>query len=354
LSKNTTDNNINEIIIRTDASSSIGIGHVMRCLTLAEELKRHNVNISFICREEVGHLNELIEQRGFRVHTLPANLDFVSDRVLTQEIIESQFKLPEWLVADHYGIDIAWESSFRDQVKKIMVIDDLADRNHDCDVLLDQNYSINENRYEKLVPGHCIQLLGPKYALLRLQFLEAREKSGKREDEVSKLFVFMGGADTDNVTCKVLKAIQILNRSDIATDVVVGVSNPYRDEVEKLASMIPNTRCYFQVEDMVSLMATADLSIGGSGTTTWERCCVGLPSIVISIAENQIGIADNLEKKGVIINLGWHEKVKINNIKFALENLLERPDIRKQMRLKSLELVDAYGTNRVARELIKD
>ncbi len=340
-----------DIFFRADASEIIGTGHVMRCLTLAEELKQHGVNINFVCREEAGNLNGLIEQGGFRVHPLPANLDWVSDRVQTQKIIESQSRLPEWLVIDHYDIDIVWESSFRGQVRKIMVIDDLANRQHDCDILLDQNYNLDENRYQGLLSGQCMQLLGSEYALLRVQFRKIKERLHTRSGKVKRIMVFMGGADPSNETCKVLRGIQMINCPDIAIDVVIGASNIHAGEVESLAAQISNVVCHNHVENMAELMVASDLSVGASGTTTWERCSVGLPSLVIITANNQKDIAGNLGNKGIVINLGWFEDVTDKDIACALESLLDKPDIIRRMSHKSMDVVDTLGTERVAREL---
>ena len=161
------------IVFRTDASINIGTGHVMRCLTLADELRQKGTDINFICREEPGNLVRYIENRGYKVHQLPGGIDIETDRKLTKEILSNCEIKPDGLIIDHYDIDISYESPLRDHVKKVMVIDDLANREHDCDLLLDQNYSNNEGRYNGLVRGNCIQLLGPEYAILRPQFQKA-------------------------------------------------------------------------------------------------------------------------------------------------------------------------------------
>jgi UDP-2,4-diacetamido-2,4,6-trideoxy-beta-L-altropyranose hydrolase len=228
-----------------------------------------------------------------------------------------------------------------------MVIDDLANREHDCDLLLDQNYSKNEDRYNGLVPGNCIQLIGPEYAILRPQFQKARGNLRKRNGGVNRILVFMGGADPKNVTSKVLRAIQMLERSDIAIDVVIGNLNPYHDEIKILTSKIPNTSCHHNVENMAELMASADLCIGAGGTTTWERCCAGLPTIAIILAENQKNVSESLDKKEALINLGWYHNVTENNIKEGIEGLIDNPQKMVSMCDKSRRLVDGKGVGRV-------
>lgn len=340
------------IFIRTDASVSIGTGHVVRCMTLADELRGKGAEVSFICRKETGNLIGFIKEKGYRVYPLPADIDLLTDRDLTHKILQKQQELTDWLIIDHYGIEASWESSMREYVKKILIIDDLADRQHDCDLLLDQNYSSVMKRYQGLVPEHCIQLIGPEYALLRPQFREARENLKKESGEVKKILVFMGGADPANETCKVLRALKMLNRPDIAIDVVIGTPNPFKNEIENIAQQMPHTASYFNVNNMSELMTSADIGIGASGTSTWERCCTGLPSIVMVLADNQKDIAEELEKEGVVVTLGWHEDVIEKGVKEAIEVLLNNPGRMKVMSLKSMELVDGQGTKRIVNELM--
>ena len=335
------------IIIRTDASVNIGTGHVIRCLTLADELRQKGTDINFICREGPGNLISYIEDRGYKVHQMPGEIDIETDRRLTKEILSKYEIKPDWLIIDHYDIDISWEYPLRKYAKKLMVIDDLANREHACDLLLDQNYSNNEDRYNGLVPGNCIQLLGPEYAILRPQFQKARECLRKKDGGVNRILVFMGGVDSQNVTSKVLRAIHMLDRSDIALDVVVGNLNPYHDEIKILTSKIPNTICHHNVENMAKLMSSADLCIGAGGTTTWERCCVGLPTIAIILAENQKGISESLDREGALINLGWYQNVNENGITECINKLINNPGKIQSMTDIGRSLVDGEGVIRV-------
>ncbi|MFQ5787183.1 MAG: UDP-2,4-diacetamido-2,4,6-trideoxy-beta-L-altropyranose hydrolase, partial [Thermodesulfobacteriota bacterium] len=234
---------LSHTFFRTDASFSIGTGHVMRCLTLANELSQKGATIKFICREEPGHMINHIEEQGYQVYRLPSGIDLETDLKLSKGYLEKHSRPIDWLVVDHYDMDIRWESCMRQSVHKIMVIDDMINRVHDCDILLNQNYGFFEEQYQGLVPNHCIQLLGPKYALLRPQFRKVLENLRERDGEVKRILVFMGGADPTNQTCKVLRAIKKLNSPDITVDTVIGASNPNRGEVERLSSEIPNASC---------------------------------------------------------------------------------------------------------------
>ena len=340
-----------KVYIRADSSTVIGSGHIMRCLTLAGVLRSREAEISFICRKETGNLIGFIEKNGYRVYPLPSDIDFATDMYLAQKILKEQQKLADWLIVDHYEIDVSWEYSSREFVNKIMVIDDLANRKHDCDILLDQNYNKNGSRYNGLVPENCIQLLGPEYALLRPQFREARENFKRENNEVKRVLVFMGGADPTNETGKALKAAKLLNRDNIAVDVVIGASNPFKNEIKTMAKQMPNTTCYFDVNNMAELMSSADISIGASGTSTWERCCIGLPSIVMVLADNQKEIAEELEREGVVVNLGWHGDVTEMDIRDAVQNLLADSDKRRSMGLKGKMMVDGNGAIRVVEKI---
>lgn len=339
------------IFVRVDSSISIGTGHVMRCLTLAGELRQKDANISFICRREGGHLIDLIEQKGYKVYQLPGAINLRVDKELTQEILGAQPELVDWLIVDHYDLDIEWENSQRKYVGKIMVIDDLANRQHDCDILLDQNYSPDESRYDGLIPDNSVCLLGIKYALLRPQFRRIRENLRIRNGEVKRIIVFMGGSDPYNQTSKVIRAIEMLERDDIKTDVVIGSSNTYRREIEKQVLTNPNITCHFNVENMAKMMADADLSIGAGGSSIWERCSAGLLSIIITVADNQVGVARELFRKGYIIYSGWYSNVTEQNLLEDLKFILRHPEIVLESSLRVAKLVDGQGAKRVSNYL---
>lgn len=341
------------IFFRVDAAVNIGTGHVVRCLTLADELRSKGADVRFICRQDRGNLIDFTKKKNYEVYPLPADIDSDKDLELTEEILKEQDKMPELLIVDHYGIDVKWESPVRKVVKKIMVIDDLADRRHDCDILLDQNYNKNNSRYNGLVPGHCIQLLGPEYALLRLQFREARESLRERNGGVKKILVFIGGSDPHNETSKVLRALKMLNRPDIAIDVVIGTPNPFKNEIENIARQMPHTASYFDVNNMAELMAASDLCVGAGGTSTWERCCLGLPVIAMILAENQRKIVEDIGRTGIGINLGRHEEVKESDIESSIDYLLKNPEKVRGMSLRAMEIVDGRGTDRVSKELLE-
>ena len=347
------DHKEKRIVIRADASCEIGIGHIMRCLTLADELKQNNVKISFISREEDGNLIALINKRGYKVYSLPKGFESRNDAILTKGLLVDHNILPDLLIVDHYGIDIVWESTIRSVVRKIMVIDDFSNRKHDCDLFLNQNYNLQNKSYNGLLPDKCIRLLGVKYTMLRPEFRKIRENLQKNYDIVKRVLVLMGGADNQNMTTKVLQAIKKLNLNNIRVDVAVGAANKYYKKIKSLVSNIHYAKCHYNVENISELMSKADLSIGAAGSTTWERCCMGLPSILIVIAENQVDIARNLGNDGIIVNLGWYKNVEQIDIKNQIENLLNNFSKRKNMSLKAMEIVDGRGVTRVTEKISK-
>lgn len=318
------------VIIRVDASFEIGTGHVMRCLTLAQRLTKEGKSVAFICRAAEMDCIQLIEKQGFYVYKLPtcegslwtyvANY-WETDAKETVTILRQHHV--DQLIIDHYSIDRKWEQVVRPFTKEIMVIDDLANRPHDCDILLDQNYYINmETRYENLVPLTTTLLLGPTHALLREEFMEARKYIKPFNEKVERLFIFFGGSDPTNETEKVLSSIMhIIKSYNLEVDVVVGNSNPKKERIKEIALTCNSIHYHCQINNIAELMAKADLAIGAGGATTWERAFLRLPSIVIAVSENQIEVAKAVAKIGAIIYLGVSNEVSSKQIVTVLEQL---------------------------------
>ena len=357
------------VVIRADASVQIGSGHVMRCLTLADALRERGAEVRFICRELSGHLGEVLANKNYPVHwlrtpdadatTIPAHTVHSAWLGVPWEMDAKQMQdwlmtLPEvdWLIVDHYALDQAWESQLRPQVKRIMVVDDLADRPHDCDLLLDQNfYEDMEQRYIGLVPQTCRLLLGPGYALLRPEFLEARKNLRQRDGIVRRILVFFGGADPSNETAKALRALQLLDRPDIAVDVVVGSANPHRSEIEALCAALPNISFYCQVSNMAELMARADLAIGAGGSVTWERFCLALPSLVICIAKNQLELIQTLAKMGRVFYFEQSNQFGITLIEL-IRVVCSNQHYLLFLSKSGKDLVDGRGVDRILSKII--
>jgi len=303
-----------KVVIRADASLQMGTGHIMRCLTLAEALKKETVEVEFICREHEGNLIERIKLQDFKVHVLPLSQNTAiddglygsqwlganqqEDAALCLPILE-KIK-PDWLIVDHYSLDQTWQSVLAECFSKLMVIDDLANRKHQCNVLLDQTYGRNENDYAGLVPKCSQLLLGSEYALLRPEFAEWREYSLQHRIKPSfkKLLITMGGVDLDNVTGELLDALKGCSLpKELDINIVMGATAPHLTKVQQQAKLLPNKATVMvNVSNMAEIMANADIAIGAAGATTWERCCLGLPTVTLVLADNQKFGASSLEK----------------------------------------------------------
>ncbi len=343
-----------KVLFRADASVQIGSGHVMRCVTLAERLREHGALIAFACRELPGDLNDWLRAKGFEVIAwIEDHVDTVAP-VLLHYVQSVSY---DWLVVDHYGLDARWERQMRPYVKQMMVIDDLADRPHDCDLLLDQNFFADpQRRYERLLPVHCQRLLGPEFALLRPAFGEVRalvRQSQKRETGVLKrIQVFFGGSDPTEETLPILQAIDAVQPGCWEIDVIVGASNPKQVEIRDWCAEKSYLRFYCQTPRMAELMSEADLAISAGGTATWERLCLGLPALVISVAPNQESLSAEVAAVGTQVYLGASGSVTPDAVAVALCQLAQEPDSLRKMSEKGMRLVDGHGTNRVALHLI--
>ena len=367
-------NTIDKIIIRTDATLKIGSGHVMRCLTLAEELRDSRAEVRFVCRGYSGNLIELIREKGFFVHELSVSEDFepggtsnsnsrseygsrlgsFREQDAWETINVIQKNLPDWLIVDHYGLGQAWEKRLRPHVHKIMVIDDLADRPHDCDLLLDQNYfQDGATRYNGLVPPTCTKLLGPQFALLRPEFAEARKQLKPRTGKVKRIFVFFGGTDPDNVTGKTLEALLYPEFSHLDVDVVIGSHNPHRIKIENQIKTHLRTNLHVQVENIAELMAQADLAIGAGGATTWERLCLGLPSLVVMVAENQRPYTEYLHQDKYLNCLGKKDSLSVEKIQIELKQSLGNSKANKLQSQKGIAIVNGNGVSQVVEMINK-
>lgn len=332
------------IVIRTDASIEIGTGHVMRCLTLAKQLKRHGAEVTFVCCEFEGNSISYLQGEGIDVAVLPSIKDSFQWQLDAEEtigVIKEMDIEVDLVIVDHYGLDSKWENRLRCFTKKIMVIDDLADRPHDCDLLLDQNYYLNMNeRYEKFVPAHCIQMIGPNYVLFRDEFLQVADKQKERTGEINNILVFFGGTDPTGETIKTLDAIDALNIHEVKIDVVVGAANPKCYEIEKICNEMSNVNFYCQISNMAELMWQADLAIGAGGSTTWERCLVGLPSLTVVLAENQFELTTTIANQGATIYLGESSEVTKETFQEAIIKLIQNPNALWKMNGKCKEIID--------------
>ena len=370
-----------KVAIRADASLQIGSGHVMRCLTLAAALRDRGAECHFICRELPGHIGELVLDRQFVLHTLPPchehtvhDVHDASPRRLShadwlgcswQEDARQSAKIlkalePDWLIVDHYAIDARWHAAVSPHYRRLMAIDDLADRPHLSDILLDQTFARDPDDYANCVPDNCLLFCGSRYALLRPEFAALREQSLQhRKDSagIRHLMITMGGVDKDNVTVQVLDA---LADSDLPPDceitIVMGMTAPWLDDVRARAASLPwPTRVLVNVQDMADIMAGADLCIGAAGSTAWERCALGLPTIMVITAANQAGIAAALQGSGAALCAGPFDNPKFCvQLQAGLAHFLDDPQALNDASAAAADVTDGTGVEIVCNALLEE
>ncbi|MBW5448345.1 UDP-2,4-diacetamido-2,4,6-trideoxy-beta-L-altropyranose hydrolase [Cohnella sp. CFH 77786] len=368
-----------KVYIRADASRDIGSGHVMRCLTLADRLRaRHGADVVFLCREHDGSMIPYIRGRGYEVdafprasspeaeartetmeEALPAHAHWLGahwtfDAEQTIEALTKRRGRPEpadWLVVDHYALDRRYEEKVRPYVKKLMVIDDLADRPHLCDVLLDQNLDAETGfRYRDLVEPGTRLLIGPRYALLREEFAESRPLV-RRDGSIRRVLISFGGVDRTGETSKTLTALAPLAEAGLEITVLAGGANRDAGKIADLCASLPNVRFHRHAERVAPLMLKADAAIGAGGSSTWERCCLGLPALIVTTAANQETLTERAAQAGAVRWLGRSEEVDPALIREAVLTMRQHSQRVLWMSARAMELTDGLGADRIAKEL---
>jgi len=337
-------------VFRCDASRQLGSGHVVRCLALADALAEAGWTCIFATTPGTRNAVPLLANSSHRLLELTGAND---------ELVQLVQELPEGchlLIVDHYQRDVQFEAGARPWADRILAIDDLADRQHECDLLLDPTVGRRRKDYETLVPSHCALLLGPAYALLRPQFLAARSAALTRRAErhsVGRILVSLGGGDTLQIVTKVLRGIQ-LSRVEPEIDVVLGSVTPASDEFAVLIQRNgAKITVHGAVDDMASLMLRADLAIGAAGTTAWERCALGLPSIVLQIADNQRLVGDTLARSGAALFLGRQEDVTEAQLAECVDELATNETALAAMAQRAAGVCDGRGVQRAMLALLQ-
>ncbi|MCD1260832.1 UDP-2,4-diacetamido-2,4,6-trideoxy-beta-L-altropyranose hydrolase [Paenibacillus athensensis] len=328
------------VLFRVDSSIMIGTGHVMRCLVLADELKKHGAHIFFMCCDELGNVNDLITAKGYPV---------LIARTLLDCPVKGRY---DWVIVDHYKLDAYWQTEAKKFADRIMVIDDLADRQHDCNLLLDQNfYRDMDSRYSRWVQPSCHQLLGPSYALLRPEFSQHRVGLGSRLAEVKQALVCFGGTDPTNETEFVLQALRG-STDQVKLKIITGKNNPHLHKISAICEQNEQYELLVQTSHVASVMRECDIAICSGGTLTWERYCMGLPALIITNAENQRDIARSSDRLGVDVYLGHSGMVTESELQEAWELAICNPFWISRASRYAAEMVDGLGVERVCNYLL--
>ncbi|MBK8893369.1 MAG: UDP-2,4-diacetamido-2,4,6-trideoxy-beta-L-altropyranose hydrolase [Propionivibrio sp.] len=346
--------------IRVDVSSQIGTGHFMRCLTLADALQQSGIRVRFICRHLPGDFQDMLAAKGHEYIPLNgSSSDEISADLAhghwlgTSQHADAKDSIHalsdqvwNWLVVDHYALDARWESALRQVASNILVIDDIADRQHDCNVLLDQNfYADMDARYIGRVPAYCQLLLGPRYALLRDEFRQLRGQATPRTGPIKRVLVFFGGVDADNFTGRTVEALSNLGIEGLRIDVVIGAQHPCRKQIE-YACVKHKFDIHVQTNRMAELIEAADLGVGAGGSTTWERCCLGLPTLTICVADNQSRQIADAALEGLLYAPELRGEL-IPAIKRHVRALMENGYLMHVISRNGMHAVDGRGVLRV-------
>jgi UDP-2,4-diacetamido-2,4,6-trideoxy-beta-L-altropyranose hydrolase len=352
------------VAVRADAAVALGSGHVVRCLSLAEELRAWGAEVVFVSRAHDGHLLEAIAERGFGAHALPAGttpdarpvtwLGTSSERDAA-ETVEAlgSWGPADWLIVDHYAIDATWHARVRGRAERILAIDDLADRALDADVVLNQNFGADAGSYRPHLGASTRLLLGPRHALLAQQFRLARVRleGEPRPPGRRNLLVSLGGTDPTDATSETLRQLQPAMGDLDHVDVVIGRQHPNRPGVETLCARHPNVDLHVETSAMADLLRAVDVAIGAGGSSTWERMCLGVPTLTLPLAANQLATARSLAEADLIelAPMTWRSE---GSLVSRLLALLDNVPRRQSLAAAGLDLVDGAGAGRVARTLI--
>jgi pseudaminic acid cytidylyltransferase len=334
-----------KVVFRTDAGRDLGVGHVMRCLTLADEIKGQS---TFACKELDGHLADVITGRGHGIHLLDVGLSVQEDASAVATLAQGH----DLVVLDHYGLGAEWAKAMP---APVMVLDDVADRDHVCAVLLDQNLGRKSADYDGLVPEGAARLIGPEYALLRPEFAQYRASSLQRRVEASgaakRLLISLGGGDMQAVVTWILDVLRdVPGAGALRVDIILGAAANSPDAIraacEGLACAV---HIHTAVENMAEHMAKADLMIGAGGSTSWERCALGVPAIVLPLADNQGPAVAAMVKVGVARAVIPRDDA---GLRTALEDLLSNPAQIRAMSAAAAQVCDGKGAARVATAIV--
>ena len=306
------------IVFRVDANEFIGTGHLMRCIALAQELKAKSFFVQFVCRDLPDYLVDMLITEDISLVNLKTHLplkdfdeanyfNWLRVSVLTDvrdTINAIKNILWDWLIIDHYAIDKKWEVYLKPHTRKILVIDDLENRQHISDILIDQNYYPDQlQRYNKIIPSDTKKLLGPSFALLRRDFFNFRKNVKIRDGEIKKIVIFFGGVDRKNLTFKTIKVINKFYPDAFSVDVVIGSGHEDLLNIVNFCANNNQFKAYVQPKNIHELYSAADFSVGAGGISLWERCCLGLPTLTIATENNQIQQISNASKYGYIYNI---------------------------------------------------
>lgn len=342
--------NCQTLLFRVEASAAIGTGHVMRCLALAQAWQTSGGKAIFAVATELGRLQQRVRDEGIAIHLLSVALGSIEDGVKTIALAKQLGA--NWLVVDGYDFDARYQQQIKAAGLKLLFIDDYGHATHYyADLVLNQNVCADERLYANREPDTQL-LLGTRYVLLRQEFLSWQTWQRQIPKIAKKVLVTLGGGDPDNVTLKVINALQQVEVQALEVVVVVGGSNPHYEQLKTVAQQSQVSISLQQnVTNMPELMAWADVAIAAGGSTNWELAFMGLPSIIVVLADNQRAIAQKLAELGAAVSLGWHEQVSPEQIAASIAQICLSKRLRYNIYQSSQNLANAKGQLKVLKIL---
>lgn len=341
------------LVIRSDANTLIGIGHMMRCLALAQAWKNRGGNSIFVLSAEALELEARLESEGMEVFKISAQPGSAEDAVQTTALAKKG--KANWIVVDGYHFGRDYQGSIKEAGSKVLYIDDNGNADHYyADIVLNQNIHAHEGLYRNREP-YTRLLLGSRYIMLQRDFLNWQKWKRDIPEVGRKVLVTLGGSDPENVTMKVIQALREGNVNHIELAIVIGPSNPHLEMIRNELSHAPFAyRLLPSVGNMPELMAWADIAVSAGGSTCWELAFMGLPNLILFFAENQRAVAEILDKEVMAVNLGYHKIVKSDKIIQTLKEILRAKEIRALMSMRGRNLVDGQGSHRVINNILLD
>ncbi len=336
------------LLIRTDANARIGTGHLMRCLALAQAWRAEGGAVTFVTACDSEGLLRRLRDEGTGVFRLDSTYPEPGEWETTSRALAAH--PGAWVVLDGYHFDPAYQRRIRETGHPLLVIDDLA--HLDCyvaDLILNQNIYAEDLHYDH-EPGTRL-LLGTAYALLRREFWPWQTWQRETPEVARKVLVTLGGSDPDNQTLKVIRALQGVDVPGLEATVVVGASNPHVADLEAAAGDSQSIRLVRNVINMPELMSWADVAISAGGSTCWELMLMGVPSLLVTLAENQRRIAEALDRIGFAVSLGWYSELEVETLQAEMEKLMLDPSMRCQMSTIGPRWVDGAGAKRTCEVL---
>jgi UDP-2,4-diacetamido-2,4,6-trideoxy-beta-L-altropyranose hydrolase len=346
----------NNLFIRADSLTSIGTGHIMRCLALAQAWQDWGGKATFISKCESHYLRQkLINERMDFIaieKSHPDPNDLASIMKILHEISKKETKNTSWVVIDGYHFDSDYQKNLKKAGYNILWIDDYGhSAQYWADLILNQNISADELLYRNRKP-YTKLLLGTRYTLLRREFKEWQGWKRKIPDIAHKVLVTLGGSDPFNVTLKVIQALKKVDVPELKAIIVVGAANSNLTSLELAVADHSNFQLVINPSNMPGLMAWADIAVSAGGSTCWEMALLGLPNVIIHYAENQRPISEKLHEKGAALSLGWNHVLPVACIAQNIERILIDSELRRTLSTNSRRLVDGSGSKRVCNEIV--